>query len=235
MSICEKCLEKIKQQNIKPTSKMYFACKKFFINISIPVILFFSLIFAVISVISFLDFDLDVLQKHRFSFWYYFFTNLPYLPIFFTLLLAFLAFILYRQTELGYKTERKKLMLTGIFILTIGTIIIFISKTAMHIENFMNENPYLMRTFQEHKIKTWTAPEKGLLSGKIIAVHSDNKLTVKDFDGKIWTIDIIIEKIPQGKRFLLREGNYLKFIGDTSSFTDIFQASEIKPWKHYED
>jgi len=77
------------------------------------------------------------------------------------------------------------------------------------------------------KLKVWSDPEAGLLAGTIEEVNSLESLSLVDFSGKRWQVDVSSARVrPLVK---VSKGTIIKLIGSASESE--FVAEEIRPWR----
>ena len=226
MDNSSKLIEKIRQQNVKPLPRWRFRVKNaaawliFLLAVILGALAFSVVLFAIQQ----LDFNLISHMKHS---WFEFLLGL--LPFFWIVsLIIFLvaAIISIKNSRKGYKFSALSLVgfSTALSIL-LGTLF-FISGGAKWLENAFATNVTLYESVQDKKIKIWTMPEEGYLSGTITEVDARSfKLT--DFNNKIWTIEFEGADIVPSVRVV--NGEKIKIIGEMKS-PDTFVAVKIRPW-----
>ena len=94
-----------------------------------------------------------------------------------------------KNSKKGYKFSYSKMVtFSASFSILVGTLF-FIGGGGEWLENAFSVRVGLYEGVEAKKIKMWMKPEDGYLSGSIIQVHEEY-LEIKDFNDKMWTIDI---------------------------------------------
>ncbi|MFC1810590.1 hypothetical protein ACFLZH_03760 [Patescibacteria group bacterium] len=151
---------------------------------------------------------------------------LPYLWILVLGLMIFVASKIFTQTEKGYKVSPWIVVIASIAISMILGSILFASRTAEGMENFMRHNVKPYDQYQEFREKVWHAPEAGILPGRIVDVRGDVMIILNDLSGKKWEVDISEAQMPP--RMKLVEGEVIVAVGEKTSDNE-FKAEGIKP------
>ena len=79
---------------------------------------------------------------------------------------------------------------------------------------------------QEKKIRLWSMPKEGYLSGKILSVQTET-FTLQDFHQKIWMIRFEDAFFPPMVQ--IEPGEQVKMTGKMTG-ADTFNAEQIRPW-----
>ncbi len=226
MENSDQLIEKMKLQNIKPKPSWHFTAKTIFFW----VIFLFSVLLGAFafSVVLFsiqqIEFDLLTHMSHS-----YFELVMGLAPLFWIIsLIIFLiiAMVGIKNSKKGYKFSYSKLVvLSSSFSILIGTLF-FIGGGAQWLEHAFSVRVGIYESVQEKKVKMWTKPDEGYLSGTIMTVN-DESLELKDFNNHTWLIDIGQAKVSQA--VLLEEKEIIKIIGENISNHN-FRADDIKPW-----
>ncbi|MCF8374690.1 MAG: hypothetical protein K9H64_23930 [Bacteroidales bacterium] len=184
-----------------------------------------SLAFSVILfAIQQIDFNLIIHMSHS---WFEFALGL--VPFFWIISLAILlsiSFFSFRKSKKGYKFTAISLLsyCTALSIL-LGTFF-FISGGAKWLENSFAINVSLYESVQDKKIKMWSMPDEGYLSGTIESLN-DSAFSLSDFNATKWTVDFHGADIISSVR--MRVGEKIKIIGKMTSKNQ-FKAEKIRPW-----
>jgi len=226
MDNSEKIISKIKEGNIKPLPRWRFTVK----NISAWMVYVLAVAFGALSfsVIMFtiqqVDFDLAEHMSHS-----WFEALLLLMPIgWLMMLVLFLiaAIIGIRYSKKGYKFT--SLFVFGVSVsmsILLGTLF-FITGGGKWLENAFDTNISIYESVQDKKIKLWSLPEEGFLSGEILKVEGDF-MELEDWQEKSWTIEIRqIDIVPAVR---LEIGEKVKIIGKMKS-PDTFTAYKVRPW-----
>ena len=226
MDNADKILEKIEKENIKPIPRWRFIWKENLIWLSY--VLFILIGAASFSVI------LYAIQQSEFELLHHSgHSPAEFLLVFFPLLwfgilLVFLggsilsAVKSFRGYKLGFP---RWIGYSTLISMVLGTLF-FIYGGAQWFEQTFANQVELYESVQEKKIKIWSNPEEGFLSGQIIAVQSDS-IRLEDYNHHIWDIDIRSAFI--APRVLLETGEYIKLNGSMES-PDKFRATDLRPW-----
>jgi len=102
----------------------------------------------------------------------------------------------------------------------------FLSGGAQRLEHWFGIEASLYESIQEKKVKLWSMPREGYLSGEILVVR-DSTFTLRDFSQNIWTIHYADAFFPP--MVLIEPGERVKMIGKMQA-EDVFTAEQIRPW-----
>lgn len=220
-------IKQIKKEHGCPISKWCFVVKRAlvltaFIVSTILAAFVFSVILA-----RFIDLDWGVdLQCHGFSFVVYAF---PCLWLVLAIIAIIGAYFYFKKTPRGY-THRCLTIISALFAVT------FIAGILLYILNLPKSFDITVQNSSVHKIlnydkySLWNRPNEGFLSGEIVDSAVYNKILLKDFDSKLWVVDVsgavIIDEDAE-----LKIGEKVKITG--ISFGEEFVAREIRAWDHY--
>lgn len=226
MSVCEKCLEKIKYEKIKPTARSWHDISQLALKLLVSVLIFASVILVSITLISVSEIDFDAYSYMNIGFGEFLISVIPYFSILLLAFTCFLAIKLFRATEFGYRAESSKILFIGSTVILFGTTAVFITNLASTLNEAIEAQTELSQVFKSHKYQVWTNPEKGLLAGKVEKITDFDLLEVRDFNSKLWLINTSrIFKFPE-----LKSGNHYKFLGSLDIESYIFFAAEARPW-----
>ena len=222
----DKIIEIIKNQNIKPKPKWYFAFK----NISVWLFYIFFMLIGAISfsviLFSIQQTDFELLSHLGHSKLELFLSVLPF--IWLILLIIFILgslFAIYNSKR-GYKFTFSKLIAINVGLSIIFGTIFFVGGGAAWFENAFAIRTGFYESIQKRKQKIWQNPQKGNLAGIINKVEN-NGLEIIDFENKKWIINIDSTFI--ANPVLLEKDEKIKIIG--SKINDsVFKAKEIYPW-----
>jgi hypothetical protein len=151
----------------------------------------------------------------------------PYLWLFVAVTFFGLVYFLFKKTKGAYRFEMWKILgLIGIFGLLMGGVI-FKAGLASRIDRNLETNLPYYRQIVPMKLKVWSNPESGYLSGQIIEITGTDSFKIKDFNNKDWDIDS--ENSLIRGRVTIVVGEEIKLIG-TQTGASLFKAEEIRPW-----
>lgn len=221
-NLTENILQKIKADHIHPAPKKFFLLKRGLAWFLSVLSLLISLPITAIIIDFIVNLDWDIASRFTTFKPLFIFLALPY--FWFVLLIIFSGSLYYhyRHTKYGYRLKFSTLI--AIFIIlnfTFGLIAHqfnwghqleekFGEKISAY--NYLNNNNFI-----------WSATNKGLLAGKILAVYQ-NKITIADLQNNIWQIlfDKNISPLPN-------VGEKIKIIGQKIGEREFF-ATQIRPW-----
>lgn len=219
-------IETIRQQGVQPVSKWRFSLKNslvwtgFLLAITLGALAFSVILFAIQQT------DFSVVGHLSHSRLELFLGLLPFLWIGFLLVCLALAFYSIQYSQRGYKFTAAKLAgFSALFSVLLGTLF-FIGGGGHQLEHAFATNISLYESLQEKKVKLWSMPEDGYLSGQIETVGTDY-FNLKDFKNKVWKVqyeDAFIAPVVR-----LELGETVKIIGKMTS-NEAFKADEIRPW-----
>ncbi len=222
----EKLIETIKNQDIRPVPKWRFSLKNsliwagFLLGVVLGAMAFSVILFAIQQT----DFNMVGHLSH--SRLELFLGLLPFFWIGFLIIFLAIAFYSIQFSKKGYKFTAAKLAgFSALLSILLGTVF-FIAGGGHQLEHAFATNISLYESLQEKKVKLWSMPEDGYLSGQIEEVGADF-FNLKDFKDKVWKIQYegaFIAPIVQ-----LEVGETVKLIGKMTS-ADAFKADEIRPW-----
>lgn len=222
----EKLIDTIKKQNVQPIPKWRFALKNGLIwGGFLSAVLFGALAFSVI-LFAIQQTDFNVLNHLSHSKLELFLGLLPFLWIVFLIVFLVIAFFSIRNSKKGYKFTMAKLVgFSAALSILLGTMF-FIGGGADQLEEAFALKVSFYESVQEKKVKLWSIPDDGYLSGYIESVNSEY-FQLKDFKNKVWKIYYDEAFMPPV--VMLEEGEKIKLIGKMKSENE-FTADEIRPW-----
>lgn len=226
MKPSEKLLQKIKEERAEPAPRWHFALRNkllwaaFGLAAALGALAFSVILFAIQQA------DFNILSHLSHSGLELFLGLLPFFWI--ILLVVFLLVAMYsvQYSRRGYKFTLAKLVgYSAALSILLGTLF-FISGGAQRLEQAFALNVSIYESVQEKKVKLWSMPEEGYLSGEIVETGLET-FQLKDFQGREWTVQYEGAIIPPV--VLLERGEKVKLIGEMAE-EGMFAASEIRPW-----
>lgn len=226
MKPSEKLLQKIREREVRPLPRWRFTLRNslilsaFLVSALLGALAFSVILFAVQQT----DFNVvSHLSHSRLELF------LGLLPIFWiVLLVVFLLIAIYsiQYSPKGYKLSAAKLVgYSAALSILLGTLF-FVTGGAQRLEHAFAINLSLYESINEKKVKLWSMPEEGYLSGEIQEMDVET-FRLKDFNGKEWTIYHQNAFMPPV--VLLERGEKLKLMGEMKGEGE-FVAREIRPW-----
>lgn len=226
MENSHKLISKMKKENIKPIPKWQFSVKEKIIGFAILIsVIMGGLAFSIILFsIQQLGFDLATHMLH--SKIEFLLGLLPFLWIIILLIFLTLGVISIKNSKKGYKFSPSRLfIINSTFSILLGTLF-FIGGGAKWLENIFDVKVEFYESVHDKKIKMWTAPTEGYLSGTIESA-GDSTLIIIDFNNIEWTINHKDAHIPGAVS--VTKGEVVRIMGELSS-TNVFYANKILPW-----
>lgn len=226
MKSSEKLIQAIKEQDVKPVPKWHFTLKNsllwtgFLIAVFLGALAFSVVLFAIQQT------DFNIISHLTHSRLELFLGLLPFVWIVFLVVFVGIAFFSIRHSKKGYKFTVAKLAgFSAALSILLGTLY-FLAGGASQLDKVFAANVGLYESIQEKKMKLWSMPEEGYLSGEIVNVSPDF-FQLKDFKNKVW--EITYEEAFIAPVVTLEKGEKVKIIGKISS-DDVFIAEEVRPW-----
>jgi fumarate reductase subunit D len=228
--LCDRVLEKIKEENISPRPQWAFLVKDCFIWSAFVVsVIVGSLAFCVVLAVS-LNNDWDIYERLGRTPFQHIIFSLPYLWIILLILFFWLAYFNYKHTKHGYRYHTFTVLgLSVISSIVLGSIF-HTTGIGTRIDRFLDQSYSqfkMLNCCQIHE-DVWNQPERGLLGGKIKEVIDQKDFRLEDFSGIVWIVredDGTIEFEP----VRVVKGEEVKIIGKKED-ENVFWAKEIRPW-----
>lgn len=226
MKASERLLQKIREEQAEPTPRWHFALKNkllwaaFGLAAVLGALAFSVILFAIQQT----DFNITSHLSH--SGLELFLGLLPFFWI--ILLLAFLLIAMYsvQYSRRGYKFTLAKLVGYSVALSILLGTLFFIGGGAQRLEQAFALKVGIYESIQEKKVKLWSMPEEGYLSGEIVETGLA-AFRLKDFHGKEWTVRY--EGAFISPVVLLEREEQVKLIGEMEG-AEVFIASEVRPW-----
>lgn len=230
--LCNKVLEKIKEEKIKPKPKWHFLLKDYFVWLVFSVSVIFGGLAFCVTLAVLLDSDWDIYRQLGQNFWGNVLLSLPYLWIVLMFLFLGFAFYNYKHTKKGYRCQTCLIFGSSVAASVIlGLFLHFYLDFGGKIDKYFSQKIPLYENFGCYcyrKKILWTQPEKGFLGGKIIQIKRENSFNLEDFQGVVWEIEKS-EPMLIRRPVLLIENEEVKLIGEKKG-ERIFRAREARPW-----
>lgn len=219
-------IDRIKEGNIKQRPKLYFTgVNLIYWTLYILCILLGAASFSVI-LFSVQQTDFNLISHMSHSNLEFILALLPFFWIFILLLVLFVAMIIFRKSNKGYKYNRLYLLvLSATSSILLGTVF-FIGGGGQRLEKAFAERLPYYESVMDNKKKVWTNPEEGFLSGTILEI-SEEGILLLDFNNMEWDLEYNNAFI--SPRVTLKKGEQIKMIGEITR-SKHFKAEEIRPW-----
>jgi hypothetical protein len=233
MNNAEKLLKNIQEQKVYQKPRWQFICKNMLFWVIFALSVFLGGISFSIIIFAFGNADFTLLGYSAHSKIELIMSFIPFFWIFFLFLFSIFAFLGLQHTKKGYKISFFVLSLINIGLsIAIGGIL-FLLGSSEKIENIVSEKISFYESIEEKKIKQWSHPELGLLSGTIENIDDEKKIIfLHDFSQNIWTIYYREADIKEV--VALEKNEKIKVMGESITQEDqknMFNAVEIRPWR----
>ncbi|MBK6931782.1 MAG: hypothetical protein IPH12_13335 [Saprospirales bacterium] len=226
MKRSEKLIHTIRENDIRPVARVYFLWRTILLWVAFTAaVVLGALAFSVILFcIQQTDFDLVSHLSH--SQLEFFLGILPFVWIIFLIVFLIIAMTSFRHSPKGYKLTRGRLVAYCAALSILTGALVFLAGGGQWLEQAFGTRISLYESVQEKKVKLWSMPGAGYLSG-VITAAGDSTLTLRDFKGKTWAIDVSGAFIAPVLR--LEAGEKIKLVGETAGENQ-FKAGEVRPW-----
>lgn len=219
---------KIKKQQIAPESKWRFLVARYGAWVLFGLVAFFGAGALSVAYYIVTNLDWDLYHFGQRGFFLYTFSILPHFWFILVAILLVVAFLDIRKSEMGYRFNWLKILLTSLGIILLAGMIMSWVGFGHRLNSVMvDKMPYYGRHMVVSKEAQWMRPEQGFLAGRIISV-GEQELEIEDLDGGKWKIQANIQTLI-GLVVRLEKGEIIKIIG-VKQGQGIFEASEIRPW-----
>ncbi len=229
--ISKKTLEKIKKEQLHPKPRWYFLTRNYFFwFMFVLTTLLGGIAFGMILLITG-NLDWDVYQYLGISLPEALVVHLPYLWIALLIIFIFVTYYNFIHTRKGYRYRFIFIFFISLLLsAALGFGFYQYGWTETVERQLRIRFPGYQRMVYTSE-NQWTQPKKGLLSGTIIEIDSENNLLLlTDYRDREWSIDISQARI-RGN-IPLTEGLEIKIIGQQLS-EDLFEAIEIRAPRAY--
>jgi len=227
--ISKNILKTIDEKHIKPIPKWQFIL----LHVGLFVMFGFTILFGSmatgIALLHLATTDWEIVPRlgggmHSFIY------VLPYMWILVLGLMIFLATLVYKHTNQGYKIKPSLVVAISIIASLIIGSVLFATNSAEGIEMTLREKVRPYAEYQEMRNKVWQAPDQGILPGTIVDIQGDSLMLLDDFSEKRWTINIENVLLPPLAP-KPQIGDQVMVIGEKTG-KDTFTAEGIRPAPH---
>ncbi len=164
----------------------------------------------------------------------FFFAAAPFLWAGALLLFVILGYINIRRTSRGYRYPLAVIALGAIMTsVTLGSAL-YVAGYGGDIEEVIGDHPPFYRPVLLAERSWWSDPARGLLGGVVVSVASDTtSFTLKDFSGRVWTIDST--DVRGADLAALLRGGSVRIAGVPvlQGSTSPFHACFVFPWRTF--
>ncbi|MCP3927613.1 MAG: hypothetical protein GY705_00750, partial [Bacteroidetes bacterium] len=226
MKHLSKVVEQIKRENIRPKPRWIFTLKNLLIWVGFVLFVIFGALAFSVILFAIQQTDFNVISHVRHSKLELFLGLLPFFWIVSLLVFLVLSILSIQNSKRGYKFSASRMVCICVaFSILLGTLF-FIGGGAKKLEQAFSIHLTIYESIQEKKVKIWTLPEDGYLSGTIVEINSES-FEMEDFEGKSWIIHYQEAFIPPSVFF--EKGGKIRMIGKMIDKKE-FNAEQIRPW-----
>ena len=208
----QKIIDVIKEKHIAPKPRWYYLMLHVFMWIAIgSAILMGSFAFGIV-IRHFTQTDWEMTQMASGGSIQSILIILPYIWFALLILILFLAQWLFHHTEKGYKI-RPLFVIAGIILISLlGGFASFATHLDEPFERGMRKNMPFYESYLKGRARPFVNAGKGVLTGEIIKVSSEDMIILKDLKDEEWNVDIRDVKGGQ-KKMELEEGLPIGVVG----------------------
>lgn len=226
MKRSEQLIHTIREQGIKPVPKRYYILKNALLwGGFAAAVLLGALAFSVI-LFSIQQTDFDLLSHATHSRPEFFLSMLPFFWLAALAVFLLLAMRSFRNAPRGYKIPGARLVAFCTALSILAGTAFFLAGGARRLEHAFGIHVSLYESMQEKKIRLWSMPHEGYLSGEILSVQTETFM-LRDFHQKTWTIRFADAFYPPMVQ--IEPGEQVKMTGKMTE-GDTFTAEQIRPW-----
>ena len=226
MKPSEKLIQKIRSEQSEPAPRWHFALKNkllwaaFGLAVVLGALAFSVILFAIQQT------DFNIISHLSHSGLELFLGLLPFFWIILLVIFLLIAMYSIQYSRRGYKFTLARLVgYSAALSILLGTLF-FIGGGGQRLEQAFALNVGIYESIQEKKVKLWSMPAEGYLSGEIVETGLES-FQLKDFQGKVWKVQYQKAFIPPV--VLLERGEKVKLIGQMEG-EEGFIATEVRPW-----
>ena len=224
-NVTNEVLNKIKQQEIKPTPKYQFLLKRCVLWTLASVSVIVGALSIAVVFFNLFNQEWDVYDHVTDSLPIFFVLVLPYFWLVLSGIFLVVAYYNFHHTKFGYRW-RFSVLVTGYLVLTLVLGGVFYRLGAgEHLENFFARNFKVYNQINYGR-QIWASPQDGLIAGVIIDL-TDGTMILKDLNNREWQIDISSTTI--SNKQIISVGQEIKVMGKMTG-PDSCAAEEILPW-----
>ncbi|MDD4358502.1 MAG: hypothetical protein PHY30_01655 [Candidatus Pacebacteria bacterium] len=209
-------LDKIK--DLEPIAKWKFLARNYLLWSSAIIFLIFASFACAWFIYLVINNDWEYSKIIAGNFWDFWIASFPHIWFVFTVAFLLISYWNLRHTEKGYRIQRKHLIFLNVLIILFLGFVFCSFGLGNTIESIDLEQS---KIFNQRKV-IWLNPGGGFLAGEVSQIN-DNSISLIDFDGKSWIIDILDAHVTP----YTEDG--VKILG-TQTGENTFKAKEVLPW-----
>lgn len=226
MKNSERLIQTIRERGIAPVPKAFFTGREMLLWLVFALSALLGAAAFSVILFSIQQTDFYLLQHSSHSRVEMLLSFLPFVWIAFLVVFLGLSMFSFRNSERGYKLRLTHLAAYSFgFSVLLGTAF-FLAGGAARLERAFDVRVSIYQSMEEKKVKIWSMPEQGYLSGAIESV-ADEEMTIRDFEGTSWVIGISNAFV--APVLALEAGEQVKMTGKMTS-PGRFEADGVRPW-----
>ena len=226
MKNSERLIQTIRERGIAPVPKAFFTGREMLLWLVFALSALLGAAAFSVILFSIQQTDFYLLQHSSHSRMEMLLSFLPFVWIAFLVVFLGLSMFSFRNSERGYKLRLTHLAAYSFgFSVLLGTVF-FLAGGAARLERAFDVRVSIYQSMEEKKVKIWSMPEQGYLSGAIESV-ADEEMTILDFEGTIWIVGISNAFV--APVLALEAGEQVKMTGIMTA-PGRFEADGVRPW-----
>ncbi len=226
MKRSEQLIQTIREQGLKPVPKRYYILKNALLWGGFAAGVFLGALAFSVILFSIQQTDFDLLSHATHSKPEFFLSILPFFWLAVLAVFLVLAMTSFRGAPRGYKIPGARLVAFCTALSVLAGTAFFLAGGGQRLEHTFGIHVSLYESMQEKKIRLWSIPNEGYLSGEILSVQGDT-FTLRDFRQKNWKIHYADAFFPPMVQ--IEAGEKVKMTGKMTG-ADAFDAGQIRPW-----
>jgi hypothetical protein len=225
--ICQKVVERIKEERIQPKSCWWFRVERFLVFSFLGIFLIIGAL--ALSLILELGDQLELENViTRPKGWELVVSGFPYFWLAIVMIFSSLAVADFFRTRNGYRYQIKYVALSFSGAMVVMGVVFYSLGISQDIHDFLAKKVTSYSSIVQNPHSFWSQPESGLLSGIILSADSGcHCMKVIDWDRHMWDVDYSRASIKSTVH--LKDGEGVKILGEPDGDRR-FVAQKINPW-----
>ncbi len=205
-------LNKIKEKHISPKPRWRFLLQDYVVWMAFVISIVVGALSFAISIHLIRDGDWDIYRLISDSKLLFIVDNIPYIWLFVFTIFLVVAFYNFRHTKSGYKYKFNMLVTACVLISFVFGGGLYAMGAGERVERFIVERLPVYEKMKIERMKRWSNPQRGVMFGEMIELTSEQKIKIRDFNNKVWSVDK--EKIRMKPGAEMHRGAMLKVLGE---------------------
>ena len=178
MNIEDKILNKIKEENLKPTSFWYFLLRDY----TLWGMVFLSIIFSALSIAPIIfiinNLEIEYIKHISVNTWNFLLSTLPYPFILLAFIFTYLATSAWQKTKNGYKFQGKYVLIISLILsIILGIVLNWLAFGEGIEREFANKSGGVFQSIEDKRQNDWFSPKQGRFIG-IVENLNDTSFTL---------------------------------------------------------